>query len=80
MEINFYRICNELINNTLKHSGASKLNINIQKIKKTVLLTYNDNGKGFNPDLIFSNDEEKMGLRNIVNRVESFGGKYEINS
>jgi len=80
MEINIYRICNELINNTLKHSGASKLNVNIQKIKKTVLLTYNDNGRGFNPDLIFSNDEEKMGLRNIVNRVESFGGKYEINS
>lgn len=80
MEINIYRICNELINNTLKHSGASKLKVNIQKIKKTVLLTYTDNGKGFNPDLIFSNDEEKMGLRNIVNRVESFGGKYEINS
>ena len=80
MEINIYRICNELINNTLKHSGASKLLINIEQIKKTVFLRYRDNGKGLNPDLIFSNDEEKMGLRNIVNRVESFGGKYEINS
>lgn len=80
MEINIYRICNELLNNTLKHSGASKLLIHIRQIKKTVLLTYRDNGKGFNPDLIFSDEEEKMGLRNIVNRVESFGGKYEINS
>lgn len=80
MEINIYRICNELINNTLKHSGASKLLINIKQIRKMVLLTYHDNGKGFNPDLIFSNDEEKMGLHNIANRVESFGGKYEINS
>lgn len=80
MEINIYHICNELINNTLKHSGASKLSIDIQRIKKTVILSYHDNGKGFNPDLIFSNDEEKMGLRNIINRIESFGGKYEINS
>lgn len=80
LEINIYRICKELINNTLKHSRASKLLIHIKKIKKTVLLTYRDNGKGFNPDLIFSDDDEKMGLRNIVNRVESFGGKYEINS
>jgi len=80
LEINIYRICNELINNTLKHSGASELLIDIQKIKKTVILLYRDNGKGFDPDLIFTNDEEKMGLRNIVNRVESFGGKYEINS
>jgi signal transduction histidine kinase len=80
MEINIYRICNELINNTLKHSGASELIIDIQQIKKTVVLSYRDNGKGFEPDLIFTSDEEKMGLRNIVNRVESVGGKYEINS
>jgi signal transduction histidine kinase len=80
LEINIYRICNELINNTLKHSDASKLLIDIQQIKKTVVLLYRDNGKGFNPDLIYTNDEEKMGLHNIVNRIESFGGKYEINS
>lgn len=80
MEINIYRICNELINNTLKHSDASELVIIFKKIKKTMFLEYRDNGKGFNPDLIFSNEEEKMGLRNIINRVESFGGKYEINS
>lgn len=80
VEINIYRICNELINNTLKHSGASKLIIDIQKIKKTVILSYRDNGIGFNPDLIFTNDEEKMGLHNIIKRIESFGGKYEINS
>ena len=80
LEINIYRICNELINNTLKHSGASKLSIDIQKFKRTIILSYSDNGKGFNPDLIFLDDEEKMGLRNIINRIESFGGKYEINS
>jgi signal transduction histidine kinase len=80
LEISIYRICNELINNTLKHSGASKLFIDIQHIKKTVILLYRDNGKGFDPDLIYTNDEEKMGLHNIVNRTESFGGKYEINS
>lgn len=80
LEINIYRICNELINNTLKHSGASKLFIDIQKIKKTVILLYRDNGKGFDPDLIYTNDEEKMGLHNIIKRIESFGGKYEINS
>ncbi|MCK3684533.1 histidine kinase [Maribellus sp. YY47] len=80
MELNIYRICNELINNTLKHADASKLYLDIQQIKKTVTILYRDNGKGFNPDLIYTSDEEKMGLRNIINRIESFGGKYEINS
>ena len=80
MELNVYRICNELINNTLKHAEASKLFIDIRQIKKTVTILYRDNGKGFNPELIHTSDEEKMGLRNIINRIESFGGKYEINS
>lgn len=80
MELNMYRICNELINNTLKHADASNLYIEIQQIKKTVIILYRDDGKGFNPDLIYTTDEEKMGLRNIINRIESFGGKYEINS
>ncbi|WP_372652086.1 sensor histidine kinase [Draconibacterium sp.] len=80
MELNVYRICNELINNTLKHAGASKLYIDIQQIKKKVVIIYRDNGKGFNPELIYTSDEEKMGLRNIINRIESFGGKYEINT
>lgn len=80
VELNIYRICNELINNTLKHSGASKLYIDIQQIKKTVIILYRDNGKGFNPEIINTTDEEKMGLRNIINRIESFGGKYEINT
>ncbi|WP_167607746.1 sensor histidine kinase [Maribellus sediminis] len=80
MELNVYRICSELINNTLKHANASKLYIDIQRIKRTVIILYRDNGKGFNPDLIHKSDEEKMGLRNIINRIESFGGKYEFKS
>jgi signal transduction histidine kinase len=80
MELNVYRICNELINNTLKHANASKLFFDIQQIKKTVVILYRDNGIGFSPELIHTSDEEKMGLRNIINRIESFGGKYEINT
>ena len=80
IELNIYRICSELINNTLKHSEATELTIDIRKLKKTVILSCRDNGKGFNTDLIYSNEEEKMGLRNIINRIESLGGKYEINS
>jgi len=80
LEINLYRICNELINNSIKHSGAGKLIISIKKLKKKIEVNYKDNGKGFNTDLIFTADKEKMGLRNIVNRVESLSGHYQFNS
>lgn len=80
LEINLYRIANELINNTLKHSGASKLQIEFKKVKNILHFSYLDNGKGFNPDLIATDDEEKMGLQNIIQRVESLGGKYDLSS
>lgn len=80
MEINLYRVCNEFINNSLKHSGASEILLDIRKERNSVFVRYSDNGKGFNVDLISTYDEEKMGLRNIVNRVESLGGKFEIRS
>ena len=80
MEINIYRICNELIHNTVKHAEASELEIHFKNIKKRVTVHYYDNGKGFNPDLIPSNRDEKVGLRNIISRIESFNGTYTINS
>lgn len=80
MEINIYRICNELIHNTLKHADASEIEIDFKSIKKRMYFYYRDNGKGFNPDLISSNKKEKMGLRNMISRVESFDGTYTINS
>ncbi len=80
IELNVFRICSELINNTLKHAEASELNIDIQQIKNTVIVLYRDNGKGFDPEIINTSDEEKMGLGNIINRIESLGGKYEINT
>lgn len=80
MEINIYRICNELIHNTVKHAEASELEIHFKNNKKRVTVSYYDNGKGFNPDLIPSNKDEKVGLRNIISRIESFNGTFSINS
>lgn len=80
MEINIYRICNELIHNTLKHAEATEIELEFKNTKKRVSIYYRDNGKGFNTDLIPSNKAEKMGLRNIISRIESFGGTHTIKS
>ena len=80
MEINLYRICNEFINNSLKHANASDISLDIQQERNSIFVRYSDNGIGFNTDLISTYDEEKMGLRNIINRVESLGGKFDITS
>lgn len=80
IEVFVYRITNELINNTLKHSGATKAKITIWNLKRMVFIRYIDDGIGFNTAFYCSAGGEKMGLQNLVSRVESIGGKCKIES
>ena len=76
-ELSVYRCITELLNNTMKHAGASQINIDIKSTEKVLHVYYSDNGKGFDPSLLRT---EGMGLSNIRNRVETFGGKLAIES
>lgn len=75
-----YRICNELINNTLKHSGAKSAKIDLSNIKNKISLRYTDNGIGFNPVIDYYHKGGKTGLKNLASRVESLGGTYKMES
>jgi len=77
MEINLFRIYTELINNSLKHAHASKLNISIMKQDNHLIATYSDNGIGFNFKKKYALGNGS-GLFNIENRVNSLYGKYEF--
>lgn len=79
-ELVIYRAVTELINNSLKHSGASVISIKSIKEGKLFHVYYEDNGKGFNIDQELSS-QTGMGLNNIqtseyghrVARVVSLG-------
>lgn len=74
-----YRIANELINNALKHSRAEYAEFYFHDQRREVHLVYKDDGIGFNP--AFSTfEEDKSGLYNLIRRVESMEGKYQISS
>lgn len=76
-EVILYRICSELINNTIKHANASKAFIELSR-KTKVILKYHDNGNGFNYKDHSLNEKSGMGLSNIIDRVESIGGQCFI--
>ncbi|WP_421919312.1 sensor histidine kinase [Marinifilum sp.] len=76
-KIVIYRICSELINNTLKHANASRITIKLSG-KKHLVLQYSDNGIGFNFDAIKTKENGGMGLLNIIERVESINGICHI--
>jgi len=63
-----YRITQELLQNAVKHSNASKISIQFIVDKEGELtLMYEDNGNGFNYDEALQSDG--LGLVNIKNRI-----------
>lgn len=82
LEITIYRICQELINNIIKHSKASFFSIQISQDEQSVKLIVDDDGIGFEKPKTNFNDSKLrgMGLISITERVEAFKGEINIDS
>lgn len=70
-EIILFRIIQEVLNNTLKHSGAQNIDISIHYATDNFSLTINDNGKGFDYESVMNLEMKQSGagLRNINRRA-----------
>lgn len=77
-ELYIYRIFQELINNAIKHANADQILVQLTKTNDKVLLTVEDDGKGFNTELIKS--VKGIGLKNIQQRVAYLKGKIDLSS
>ncbi len=73
-----YRVVQECINNVIKHSGASLLDISIIKDEEGISVTIEDNGRGF--DVSDKSKFEGIGLKNIQTRVNYLKGTVEWES
>ncbi|MGC1205022.1 MAG: ATP-binding protein, partial [Flavobacteriaceae bacterium] len=74
--INLFRICQELINNSLKHSEAKHIRITLSEFDEFISLFYFDDGIGFDKNKV----KLGSGIINIKERVEICNGKIVINS
>jgi signal transduction histidine kinase len=79
-EVVLYRAACELINNGIKHSGASKIEMDLHRHQKIITLQYLDNGRGFDTDALTSEEAKGMGIPNIETRVRSVDGVFVIES
>lgn len=79
LQLNIFRIVQELVNNGIKHAQAKKIMIEVIKKNKVILITVADNGIGFETD----NPAEVpkgIGLSSIKNRLQLYKGKLKIES
>ncbi len=76
LQVNIYRIVQELINNVIKHAKATKVEVKLSISDAEVVIEVVDNGKGF--DVKASADG--IGVRNMKTRIAKFGGTIVFNS
>lgn len=77
VELSIYRIIQELLNNIIKHAGATEALVQVQRPGNLLSITVEDNGKGFAP-----REETKagIGLSNIESRISYLNGSIDIRS
>ena len=75
-ELHFFRITQELINNSVRHGKAKNSTINISSKNNKIHFNYTDDGVGFNlKNALF---KKGIGMKNIESRVALLQGKYSI--
>lgn len=79
-EVILYRVVCELINNTMKHAGASRINLDINYQKGEILMRYSDNGSGFDVARVTDDPGHGMGFSNIFSRINSLKGSLHFDS
>ena len=78
VELNLFRIINELINNTFKYADAKNITIDLYEKNKKVIMTYSDDGKGFDYEKVMNSSKSGTGLDNIIFRAKLCGGFAKI--
>ncbi len=75
-EIRIYRIIQELLTNTIKHSKATSLKVEFLKSNSGYSIVYQDNGVGINEELI--QESNSIGLRSIRSRLKMLNGTIKF--
>ena len=78
LEQAIYRITQEAFENILRHSQATRVNLSLGMVGKTLVLSIQDDGKGFEYSL--ETPEDSMGIRGMQERAALIGGTLDVSS
>jgi PAS domain S-box-containing protein len=80
LRLSLYRIYQELLNNVVRHSGASELTVRLWLDESEVTLLVEDNGRGFQvpSDWLDAARHGHLGLVGVQERADAIGGSLKI--
>jgi PAS domain S-box-containing protein len=75
IQINLYRIAQEALNNAIRHGKPKTINVQLIHSLGEILLTIEDDGKGFN---LKEKENSGLGLRSMKTRVGAMSANLDI--
>lgn len=76
LEVSFYRILQESLNNIIKYAKAKKVLVQLKKYDDILMMTIEDDGVGFDT----KNVKAGFGIKGMQNRIGAIGGSIDIES
>ncbi|MGF7218715.1 signal transduction histidine kinase [Spirosoma lacussanchae] len=83
VEIGLYRIAQEALNNAVKYAGAHQIDLRLQRTRTQLIMTVEDDGKGFSPRKTVRRGQAPTvtnGLENMRTRARLLNGDLTISS
>jgi signal transduction histidine kinase len=73
-----FLIGREAVMNALRHSEATKIEVEVQYLRDLVRVFVRDNGCGINPEAVQKQSDSHWGLRGMLERAENIGARFGI--
>jgi signal transduction histidine kinase/ligand-binding sensor domain-containing protein len=80
VEDHLLRITQESLANAVRHSGASSILVILALSRSEVVLTIEDDGKGFDPSAVVTHAGGGFGLKGMRERTQEMKGTFELDT
>ncbi|MCB0045120.1 MAG: ATP-binding protein [Caldilineaceae bacterium] len=78
MELVFYRVGQEALNNVVRHARAQQVTVRLIQADGQITLTVEDDGQGFDPACRHANELRGLGLMGMEERMAMIGGDLSV--
>jgi signal transduction histidine kinase len=73
-----FLIGREAVMNALRHSGSTKIEVEVQYLRDLLRVFVRENGCGVNPETVQKESDSHWGLRGMRERAEHIGARFDI--